>query len=326
MPVLFMIALLYSLTPAQAQTPDFTLQATAFDPGAIDPGGVTTSTISIGSVNGFTGTVSLSCSVTSEETVPAGFCQVSPAQVLTQGGATATINAIGASAGFYTATITGTGPTTTHQSLPMNVTVVSAVPGFTITVKTTMSPASVPAGNQAQGTININPLNGYISPTNGSNGGVTLSCASISPLVTLPPVCSFNPPNPSVNGVTTPSTITITTFGPITTENLSYPRRFYAIWLPLPMLALAGFSAVSGKRSRKAWGLLIFFVVGGAFLLMPACNNSTAPTTTTPNGITPANTYMFTIVGVDIDKNVSSNPNTAGSTSVSLQVTAPTTN
>jgi hypothetical protein len=328
LPVLLVwIALVCLPALAPAQTPDFTLQAQAFDPPAIDPGGVTTSNITVGTVNGFTGSVALSCQVTSQETPPTNFCTVSPATVQPPGGATATINAGSASPGFYTVTITGTEPLTTHQSLPQNVTILSVSPGFTITVQTPMDPSSVSAGNQASGTININPLNGYISPGGSSGSGVTLSCASISPLVTLPPICSFNPPNPVVTGTVTSSTITITTFGPITTQNLA-TRSFYALWLPLPMLALAGFgAAVGGKRSRKAWGLLALFVVSGTFLLLPACTNTTTPTTITPNGITPSNTYTFTIVGVDADKTVSSNSTSSSSTStVKLTVTAPTTN
>jgi len=79
-----------------------------------------------------------------------------------------------------------------------------------------------------------------------------------------------------------------------------------------------------GKRSRKAWGLLALFVLSGSLLLMPACGNSST-STTTPNGITPANSYIFTVVGVDVDGNVSSNTTTVGAnTTVSLTVTAPT--
>ncbi len=321
--LLVFYVLLASPPAVRAQTPDFTLSITGFQPSAVLPGSDTNAQITVGAENGFTGTVSLSCVVTSQESVPPGFCEISPTSVDVPGGAIATINATGASAGFYSVYVVGTGPSTTHQTLTQNVTVLSVTPSFTITVKTPVAPSSVAAGNGAQGVININPLNGYTSPVNAAGqGGVTLSCASITPLVTLPPICSFNPPNPTVPGTVASSTLTITTFGPVTTGAVPHWRPVYAFWLPLPALALISLG-VGGKRSRKAWTLLSFLVLSAAFLLMPACTNTTT-TTTTPNGITPANTYTFTIAGVDVNHVVSSNSGT-GSTapSVTLTVTAP---
>jgi hypothetical protein len=92
------------------------------------------------------------------------------------------------------------------------------------------------------------------------------------------------------------------------------------------MFVLVGLgAAVGGKRWRKAWGLLALLVVSGSLLLTPACGNS-GTSTTTPNGVTPANSYTFTVVGVDAQGNVSSNTTTTGANpTVSLTVTAPTT-
>jgi hypothetical protein len=92
------------------------------------------------------------------------------------------------------------------------------------------------------------------------------------------------------------------------------------------MLGLVGLgAAVGGKRSRKAWGLLALFVITGALFLMPACSN-TATTTTTPNGVTPNNTYTFTVTGVDSEGNAASNTGstTTANPSVTLTVTSPT--
>jgi hypothetical protein len=91
------------------------------------------------------------------------------------------------------------------------------------------------------------------------------------------------------------------------------------------MLAVVSLGAAArSRRARKAWGLLALFLVSGALLLLPACAN-TKTTTTTPNGVTPNNSYTLTVVGVDVDGVISSN---AGSTStnptVSLTVTSPT--
>jgi hypothetical protein len=91
------------------------------------------------------------------------------------------------------------------------------------------------------------------------------------------------------------------------------------------MLALVGVgAAVGGRRSRKAWGLLALFVMSGALCLTPACGNST-PSTTTPNGVTPNNSYTFTVTGEDANGVVSSNTSstTTSGPTVSLTVSTP---
>ena len=328
-----MAALLTLLSSASAQA-DFTLQAAPFSPDAVAPGGTSSSNITIGTINGFSGTVALTCQVSSTQTTtstPA--CAVSPTTVTPPAGATATVTTTGQTTTVgYTITITGTGPSTTHTTTPQSLTVLAVTPQFTITVQSPVVPGSVPAGNGGQGVIVINPINGYSSPGYPSKG-VTLSCASITPLVTIPPVCSFSYPSGvhgvPVNGVPATSTITISSFGPVVTGSVAHPRHFYALWMPLPLLALVGLgAATSGKRFRKtkpkAWSLLVLFVISGALFLMPACGN-TAATTTSPNGVTPNNTYTFTVVGVDADGVASSNATstTSANPTLTLTVTSP---
>jgi hypothetical protein len=91
------------------------------------------------------------------------------------------------------------------------------------------------------------------------------------------------------------------------------------------MLALVGLGAAAGgTRSRKAWGLLALFVITGALFLMPACGSNTGTSTTTPNGVTPNNTYTFTLMGVDSNGVISSNTGTTSTNpTVSLTVTKP---
>jgi hypothetical protein len=326
-----MTAFLALLSSASAQA-DFTLQATPFSPDAVAPGGTSSSNITIGTVNGFTGTVNLTCQVSSPQpTTSTPACAVSPTTVTPPAGATATITTTGLTTTVsYAITITGTGPSTTHTTPPQDLTVLAVTPQFTITVRSPVVPGSVPAGSGGEGTVIINPINGYSSPTRQIGGktitGITLSCASITPLVTIPPFCSFNPPSPTVNGTAVTSTLTISSYGPIITGAIAPHRTFYALWLPLPMLALVGLgAAVGGKRSRKAWGLLALFVIGGALFLMPACGNTTT-TSTVPNGTTPNNTYTFTVVGVDANGVISSNTTstTSANPTVTLTVTSPT--
>ncbi len=322
--VLCLLAACLALPSAAFAQGSFTLQAGSFSPDAVTAGGTSASNITVGAINGFSGTVNLTCAVSPATLTDPPVCLVSPATVTAPGTASATITTKSDTAEVpYSITITGTAPGQTTTTPPQDVTVLAVAPQFTVTIQRAVQPGSVPAGNGAVGIVSINPINGYISP----GAGVTLSCNSITPLVTYPPYCSFDKNPVPVNGAAATSSLTINTFGPIIiTKGVAPPRIFYALWIPFPMLALVGLgAAVGGKRSRKVWGLLALFVVSGTLLLMPACGNTTT-TTTTHNGITPDNTYTFTVIGVDANGVVSSNTGSGNNTnpSVTLTVTTPT--
>jgi hypothetical protein len=320
--------------PSLAAGQTFTLQAATLSPDAVAPGGTSSSNITVGTLNGFSGAVNLGCQVTTtvQSTIDAPTCTVSPATVTPPASASATITTKDDTTTVsYDVVITGTAPSTgqTTTLQPLDLTVLAVTPQFTVTVQKAVIPSSVPAGSGGEGIININPVNGYTTP---AAGGITLSCSSIAPLVTLPPVCSFNPPVYVSGQGTNTSTLTISTFGNVTTTAAAHPHLrhfnslFYGLWIPIPMLALVGLgAAVGGKRSRKACGLLALFVITGALFLMPACGNTTT-TATAPNGITPPNTYSFTVTGVDGDGVIASNTGstTSANPTVSLTVTAPT--
>jgi len=312
------------LTLSSGASAQATLQATPFKPDAMAPGGTSSSNITVGTLNGFSGTVDLGCQVTPTNLTDTPVCTVSPSTVTPPASASATITTMGLTSTVgYSITITGTASSGTQPApLTLNVTVLAVTPQFTISVEKAVVPSSVTAGSGGEGTITINPINGYSSPQ--GTPGVTLSCTTISPLVTIPPVCSFNPNPVPVNGTPITSTLTISTFGPVTTGAVAAPRSFYALWLPVPMLVLVGFGAATGgKRSRKAWGLLALFMISATLFLTPACGN-TGTSTTTPNGVTPNNTYTFTLMGVDSNGVVSSNTgSTSANPTVSLTVTKP---
>lgn len=330
-PAVCLLVVFLALVPrAGAQgTSEFTLTATTLSPQAIVPGGTSSSSLTLQPVNSFSGTVNLGCTVTANQSVVNSppVCTVSPPSVTPPATATATITSTAQTTTVgYNVTITGTGPTTTYTTPPLGLTVLAVTPQFTIGIQTAMTPTSVPAGNAAQGVITVTPVNGYMTPP---NGGITLYCSSITPLVTIPPVCSFSYPKGSgrLQVTTSPvsSTLTITPAGPTVVGSVERSRKFYAMWLPIPLLGFVGLgAAVGGKRSRKVYGLLAIFILSASLLLLPACvNNLSNGTTATPNGITPANTYTFTIVGIDSNGVVSSNTGTSSSPSVTLTVTAP---
>jgi hypothetical protein len=310
---------------AQGGTSEFTIDLGSLNPDAVAPGGVSSSLIQVGSVNGFSGTVNLTCQVTSQAVATdPPVCTVSPPSVTAPGSASATVTTNSdTSTQLYNITITGMGPTTNYTTPALPLTVLAVSPQFTISVTSSVAPTSVPAGSGAQAVVTVNPVYGYVTP---KGGGITLGCASISPLVTIAPVCSFtypqNAPNLQVFGTPANATLTIGTFGPIPAG--AHSRNLMGFWFSLPLIGLVGFGAArSGKRLRGAWGMLAVIVLGGAIMLIPGCATNTT-STTTPNGITPANTYSFTIAGVDSNGVASSNITTTTSgPTVSLTVTAP---
>lgn len=324
--------LLFALTAVLSMVPlssaqDFTLTAGPLSPDAVAPGGTSSINLTLGVVNGFTGTVSLTCQVTTTQTatsIPA--CAVSPATVTPSAGATATITTTDQTTPVsYSITITGTSttPALTHTTPAQSLTVLAVTPGFTITVENPVLPASVPAGSGAQGKILVSPINGYITPT--GKPGITLSCTTITPLVTIAPICSFDPQPVNLSGGPQVVTITISTFGPVITNGSLRPPPFRGLWLSLPIFAFVGIgSLVAGTRSRRLWGALALLLIGASIFLAPGCGN-TGVVTTTDNGVTPNNTYTFTISGIDGAGVASSNAtSTSSSPTVTLTVTSPT--
>ncbi len=333
-----LLTVLILIPSASAQT--FDLQMNKFQPFAIAPSQTAASSVILSLPSGQTtspGTVALTCAViavspTSTTVVPE--CQMSPPSVTPPGGATATVitafNGTAATPGAYTVTVTGTATDGTTQTGSQNITVLAVTGQFNISVSSVLSPASVSAGSGAQATISVNPINSY-------SGTVTLSCSSVIPLVLWPPTCSFTYPGGSA---TTPATsvsvssgapgfvtLMINTNGPATPPAASanlHRRFFYALWLPVP-LALLGVGAIGGKRSRKACGMLIIFILCASVLLIPACssNSYNTPTSASSSDVTPNNTYTITLLGTDSNGNISSNAGTSAAT-LSLTVTTAT--
>jgi hypothetical protein len=304
---------------------DFTLSASPFSPYAIDQGGSTLSNVTLSPLNGFSGTVSLGCTVTGGTPSTAPVCQVSPTSVTPPASASLTFSGTvappatgNANPGSYIVTVTGISGSLTHQQA-LNISVLAVAPSYTVTVQQPTVPSSVHAGAGATAILNINASNNYHMSGTGNDGetlGVWLSCATISPLVTYPPVCSFNPQPAPVTGPLTVVKLTITTFGNAQTAHNETPRgKFYALWLPLPMFAFVGIGAASSKRSRKTWLLLGLIILAGSLILTLGCGNTTTGITAPPIGNpTPKNTYTFTVMGVDGNGLISTNSGTSAPT------------
>lgn len=321
--VIFLCSLAFvlnSATPALGQ--DFTLSASPFSPYAINQGGSTLSTVTLNPVNGFADAVSLACTFTGGNvTGTVNPCQMSPTSVTPPATASLTFSAIaGVNPGSYVVTVTGTSGSLTHQQ-SLDISVLAVAPSFTVTVIRPMQPNSVHAGVAASAALSINPVNNY-------TGSVWLSCATIAPPVVYPPTCSFAPTTGGGGQPVQVSptgaigvTMTVSTLGNAQIAGNAAPRgKFYALWLPLPMLAFVGIGAASSKRSRKMWALLGLVILAGSLILTIGCGNTTTGNTAPKTSIiTPKNTYTFTVIGVDGNGTISTNSGT-GAPSVTLTV------
>jgi len=295
-----------SATCAYAQGQS-TLTPSALSRPALEPGNSAVGSISVQSVSGFNGTVTLTCTVSSNSvTVNLPACTIAPDSAVHPAAPPITITTCGGASGtctgatppgVYSILVTGTGGTTTATAdISINV-----VPGvaqdYTLLAQsTTASPAAINAGNSATATITVTSIGSY-------SGQITLACLSITPVVVAEPYCTFQYPNGAqfvqvVSGTPATATLTIVTLGPVPTqtENVrQYRRVFYAFFLAMPGLALIGVR--TRRRSAKLTIFLGLIMIAGSVLLLPACGSTT---TNNPNGqTTPKGTYTFTLTASD---------------------------
>jgi hypothetical protein len=188
--------------------PDFGISVTPPTSATVVAGNPATYTISMNAIAGFNSVVTLSCSG-----LPLGTSCAFVPPTVTAGVAavtsTLTISTTAATpAATSSVTVTGTFGSLSHDT-PVSLTVTPA-PDFTIAA-TALSPATVAAGGSATSTVTIAPLNAF-------TGAADLTC-SVTPVVTNPPTCAFNPtpvPGGSGNSTLTASTSLTTPPGPYT--------------------------------------------------------------------------------------------------------------
>jgi len=177
--------------------PDFQIASTNGSE-TVTPGGSTTDTISVSSLNSFSGNVSLSCAGTTGLSTGLS-CSLSPASVTasssTVATSTLTVNASpSASTGAITITATSTanGVTLTHTLQIL----VSATPSFTLSAST--SSLVLSSGQSGTATITVAPVSGFSS-------SVALTCTVTSSLGAT--TCSLSPT--TVTGGSGTSTLTV---------------------------------------------------------------------------------------------------------------------
>ncbi|MGH9545849.1 MAG: beta strand repeat-containing protein [Terriglobales bacterium] len=272
-----------ALTVAAAPPADFTIAGSALSPASVPAGASSTSTITVAPLNGFAGTVSLTCSITPVVT-PAPTCSFMPASIANgTGTSTLTVSTSATTpTGAYSVTVTGAFGSLLHTA-PVTLTVTAAEPDFTVAASA-LNPATISPGGSSTATITVAPANGF-------NGAVGLTC-SVTPSGMRPPTCSLNPA--SVAGGSGTSTLTVSTTA-ATTASLT-PRvrgALFAMWLPIAGLALLG----SGFRSRKKrlWCFLFGCLMFSGLIFLGACGGSSSSGGGGGHAGTPAGTYTITV-------------------------------
>jgi polygalacturonase/uncharacterized membrane protein len=174
-----------------APTPDFSISAT---PGSqtVTAGNGTTYTTTVGALNGFTGTVSLSVSG-----LPSGASgSFNPTSIATSGNSTLSVSTSTTTpAGTYTLTITGTSGSLTHSTTVSLVVNAAVIGDFSISA--TPSSQTVTHGSSTTYTVTIGALSGF-------TGSVSLSASGLPNQTTA----SFNPASVTGSGS---STLTVQT-------------------------------------------------------------------------------------------------------------------
>jgi hypothetical protein len=252
---------------AKYSQPTFTVSASALSPASGIPGFIATSTVTIASVNSFTGSVSLSCAVSGpSNAVSPPACEFATSPVLGGAGASGlTVSTTTTtSGGVYAITVIGTGPLGMTHSATVDLTVNAQ--NFTITAT---PPTPVAPGGTATSTVTLTSFDGYAS-------GVNLTCSVVGGGTPLP-ACSVTgttPLTPTAGGAT--STVTITTTAP--GAAMVRPRKFfYAMWLPVAGLSLLGIGfKTSPSQRKKLLGFLILGMVMTGLFLLPSCGGSSS--------------------------------------------------
>ena len=280
--------------------PDFTISASS--PSTVNTGQSASSTITIGALNGFTGTVSLT------NTVPSGLtCGAINPNTLS-GSGTASITCSANSGGTYTVTVTGTSGSLSH-STTARFTVNQS--DFTIGAST---PSAVNAGQSTTTTITIAAVNGFsgaVALTDSVPSG--LNCAGFSASIitgsgTATVSCS------SANAGSYALTITATSGVLVHFTSTTFNFRDFAVSATSPSSVATGSSATSSITLSALNGF------SGTIALSDTIPSGLTCSSLTPSSISGSGTA--TLACSSGTQGVYSVTITAGSGSLTHQATA----
>ena len=253
---------------------------------AVAAGGSGSATINLGSVNGFTGLVDLSCAAATVT------CSVTPTVSLSSGGsgtATLTVSAAAGTAdATYNVLVTGKDGVTGEyiHTLGFQAMVAAAAPGFAL------SNSGAIAVSPGAATGNTSAIR--VTPANGFTGSVSLTCSIGPTAASDPATCSLFPTSVTISGATAQtSTLTIAT----TAASSAMSRPVKLFWPSTGDAVLALVLVFHTSKRRRGWlamlGLLVFFAAAGGM----GCGGSLNSGGGGGNSGTTAGTYTVTVTG-----------------------------
>ena len=160
---------------------------------------------------------------------------------------------------------------------------------FTISASPTAQ--TINAGDTATLQIIFTPSSSF-----GYNATITPS-ETASPSLVTATTPTFNPTTVTLSGSGTQTTLLSipTVARPVNTGSLLRRATFYATWLPIGGLSLAGFG-IGVSRKRRRWLIgAVLCLIAGAVVMQSSCGSSSSTNTT--SGGTQAGTYIVTISG-----------------------------
>ncbi len=148
----------------------------------------------------------------------------------------------------------------------------------------------VSAGDTAVIQVSFCPETSY-----GYNATITPTQTTAPSMVTAT-TPTFNPTTVTLAGTACgTTTLSIATVArPVNSAGLRHRPWFYASWLPIGGLSLAGFGLAAGRK-RRWWLAGLLCLVAGLIMLLPSCGSSS--TSVTSGTGTQAGTYTITITG-----------------------------
>ncbi|HLX85084.1 MAG TPA: SBBP repeat-containing protein [Terriglobales bacterium] len=177
------------------------------------------------------------------------------------------------------------------------------IANFTVSASTT-TPV-INAGDVATIQVVFTPTNQF-----GYNAPITPG-QTISPSMVTATTPTFTPTPVTPGAAAASTTLTIATVArPVTTGSLLHRSSFYATWLPITGVSLAGLGIGVGRKRRRWLAGIALCVIAGAMLLQSGCGSASSPATQT--GGTLAGVYTVTVSG---------SPGSSGSQTVKIFIT-----
>jgi hypothetical protein len=249
----------FSLT-VTAPVPDFTIAVTA-TPNTTQVNQNVTWSGTLTSVNGYSGTVTLTCTVGVPET-----WWITPTTLTsTAGGAAFTVTLGSATPGAFHFAIQGTDGTLTHATSTETLTVTGQTGGDFTWTDTGSASATVTAGQSANYTFSAAPVGGGTF-----SAAVSFTCSGLPALAT----CTFGPASIEAGAGTTSVALAVRTTAP----NLRNRAALRQAWTggsgcayPFACLGLVGIFALGSRGKPRLYGWFLIIGLGLALMALSSC-------------------------------------------------------